>query len=162
MQVTNSKNHYNWLFFETTQNSSRLFGKKRSAALLGERDLLEVATSFIPPVPKTAKQIPNRSKGAIGAIAPFAAGAGLVLGQLLKDSACKKLYILNLCKNDDNLWQYVDKVFWALCKDFLLGNAMKATQGRGQKLTQAVDERFREVEHYLTAATLFLARSSIW
>ena len=59
---------------------------------------------------KTPKHIPNRSKGTIGAIPPFETGAGLVLGQLLEDSACKILPILNLCKNDDDLSQDVGKV----------------------------------------------------
>ena len=38
---------------------------------------------------------------------------------------------------------------------------MKATQDSVHKLKEAVGARFREMEHYLNNATLFLARTSL-
>ena len=147
-----------------------------TAALEEENSLLDVANSFIPPGARRDQQPGGRSRRAIGAIAAVAAGAGLVLGEPIKNAACNALSIFNLCKNNDALSRDVDNIMRtqnAIVKNldrvqtrndknfFLLGNEIKGTQESVRKLKEVVDVRFKQMEFYLVNATLFLARTSL-
>ena len=118
------------------------------AALEGEKCLLDVAISFIPPGARRDQHPGGRSRRAIGAIAAVAAGTGLVLGEPIKNDACNALSIFNLCKNNDALSRVVDNIKRtqdAIVKNlkrvqtrsnknfFLLGNEIKGTQESGSQ-----------------------------
>ena len=57
---------------------------------------------------KRDTEFPNYQRRAIGAIAAIAAGAGIVLGEPMKEAAGSALSIFNLCQNDDALSRDVD------------------------------------------------------
>ena len=146
-----------------------------TAALKEEKSLLDVANSFIAPGARRDRQLGGRSRRAIGAIAAAAAGAGLVLGERIKNAACDALSIFNLCRNNDALSRDVDimRTQNAIVKNlervrtrhdknfFLLGNELKGTQESVRKLKEVVDVRFKQMEFYLVNATLFLAHTSL-
>ena len=79
-----------------------------AAAQEEEVTLMEVAKSFIPPTPNKECE-PKRQRRANGAIAAIAAGAGMILGEPVKEAACTALSIFNLCRNDDALSKDVDQ-----------------------------------------------------
>ena len=145
-------------------------------AALEEEKSLDIANSFIPPGARRDQQPGGRSRRAIGAIAAVAAGAGLVLGEPIKNAACNALSIFNLCKNNDALSRDVDNIMRtqnAIVKNlervqtrndknfFPLGNEIKGTQEIVRKLKEVVDVRFKQMEFYLVNATLFSARTSL-
>ena len=136
---------------------------------------MDVANSFIPPGARRDHQLGGRSRRAFGAIGAVAAGAGLVLGEPIKNAACNALSIFNLCKNNDALSRDVDNIMRTRNtsvknservqtrndkKFFLLGNEIKGTQESVRKLKEVVDVRFKQTEFYLNAR-LFLARTSL-
>ena len=142
-----------------------------AAAQKDQTTLLEVANSFIPPQLKRKSKDPNRQRRAIGAIAAIAAGAGLVLGEPIKDAACNALSIFNLCHNNDDLVKDVNSIMAQQKYQtetlkrvqthndknfFLLGNEIKSTQESLQKLKEAVGDRFDQMEHYVANATSYL------
>ena len=146
-----------------------------AAAKEEEATLLDVANSFIPPAMKRDNEFPNRQRRAIGAIAAIAAGAGIVLGEPMKEAACSALSIFNLCRNDDALSRDVDQIM-SRQKDivetlqrvqskndknfYLLGNEIRGTQENVQKLRDGVTQRFKQIESYLVNTTRYLASSS--
>ena len=147
-----------------------------TAALEEEKSLLDIAKSLIPPGARRDQQPGGWSHRAIGAIAALAAGAGIVLGEPIKNAACNALSIFYLCKNNDASSRDVDDILRtqeAIVKNlervqtrndknfFLLWNEIKGTQEGVRKLKELVAVRFKQMEFYLVNATLFLARTSL-
>ena len=64
---------------------------------------MEIATSFLPQQSMLAGNTDNRSRRAIGLIAPAADAAGLILGDPVKDAACSALLIFSLCSDNTEL-----------------------------------------------------------
>ena len=100
-EFTNFNNTYT-LLLEQLETRVRFLQLELAAATEEEATLMEVARSFIPPSMKK-DSAPKRQRRAIGAIAAIAAGAGMILGEPVKEAACTALSIFNLCRNDDAL-----------------------------------------------------------
>ena len=83
--------------------------KEINAAQTDQNQLVEVASSFLPPSIKPDHGT-ARSKRAVGIIAVAAGAAGLVLGSPVKDAACSALSIFNLCTDTKDLQENVDHV----------------------------------------------------
>ena len=146
-----------------------------AAAQQEEDTLLEVVNSFIPPAVRQSDDI-ARPRRAIAAIAAIAAGAGMVLGEPIKDAACSALSIFNLCHTNEDLSRDVERIMSTQQEIvdtlqrvqtrndknfFLLGNEIKQTQESVQKLKESVGLRFQQMEFYLVNATRYLAATSL-
>ena len=173
-EITNFNNTYT-LLLEQLETRVRFLQLELAAATEEEATLMEVARSFIPPSMKQ-DSAPKRQRRAICAIAAIAAGAGMILGEPVKEAACTALSIFNLCRNDDALSKDVDQI---MTKQktiietlqrvqsqndqnfFLLGNEIKGTQESVTNLRDKVGERFQQIEYYLVNATRYLTGSSL-
>ena len=146
-----------------------------AAAQQEEDTLLEVVNSFIPPAVRQSDDT-ARPRRAIAAIAAIAAGAGMVLGEPIKDAACSALSIFNLCHTNEDLSRDVERIMSTQQEIvdtlqrvqtrndknfFLLGNEIKQTQESVQKLKESVGLRFQQMEFYLVNATRYLAATSL-
>ena len=113
-----------------------------AAAQQEQNTLLEVVNSFIPPAVRQSDDI-ARPRRAIAAIAAVAAGAGMVLGEPIKDAACSAPSIFNLCHTNEDLSRDVERIMNTQQEIvdtlqgvqtrndknfFLLGNEIKQTQ----------------------------------
>ena len=138
--------------FDQLEEKLSLIQKEIIAAHTDQNQLVEVASSFLPPSIKPDHGT-ARSKRAVGIIAAAAGAAGLVLGSPVKDSACPALSIFNLCTDTKDLEENVDHVmatqkqFQAVLERvqtkndenfFILGNEIKGTQESVQKITEIV------------------------
>ena len=52
----------------------------------------------------------NRTRRLIGAVAALTAGTGFILGEPIKNAACNKLSIFNLCYSTENLERELNQV----------------------------------------------------
>ena len=75
-----------------------------------QKKLAEVMKSFLPKQYQRDVATLPRSKRFIGAIAALAAGAGLILGDPLKEAACTAVSIFNLCNDTSSLSKDVDQI----------------------------------------------------
>ena len=75
-----------------------------------QEKLAEVLKSFLPKQSQRDVATLPRSKRFIGAIAAIAAGAGLILGDPLKETACTAVSTFNLCDDTSCLTQDVDQI----------------------------------------------------
>ena len=98
------------------------------------------------------------SKRFIGAIAALGAGAGLILGDPLKEAACTAVSIFNLCDDTSTLSHDVDHILKIQEETiatlqrvqsandeniFLLGNGVRVTQQNVKKLRDAVNDHLQ-------------------
>ena len=95
--------------FDQLEEELSLIQKEINAAHTDQNQLVEVASSFLPPSIKSDHGT-ARSKRAVGIIAAAAGAAGLVLGSPVKDAACSALSIFNLCTDTKDLGEKVDHV----------------------------------------------------
>ena len=138
--------------FDQLEEKLSLIQREIDAAHTDQNQLVEVASSFLPPSIKPDHGT-ARSKRAVGIIAAAAGAAGLVLGSPVKDAACSALSIFNLCTDNKDLEENVDHVmatqkqFQAVLERvqtkndenfFILGNEIKETQESVQKITEIV------------------------
>ena len=138
--------------FDQLEEKLSLIQREIDAAQTDQNQLVEVASSFLPPSIKPDHGT-ARSKRAVGIIAAAAGAAGLVLGSPVKDAACSALSIFSLCTDNKDLEENVDHVmatqkqFQAVLERvqtkndenfFILGNEIKETQESVQKITEIV------------------------
>ena len=95
--------------FDQVEEKLSLIQKEINAAHTDQNQLVEVASSFLPPSIKPDHGT-ARSKCAVGIFAAAAGAAGLVLGSPIKDAACSVLSIFNLCTDTKDLKENVDHV----------------------------------------------------
>ena len=103
-----------------------------------------------------------RSKRFIGALAALAAGAGFILGDPLKETACTAVSILNLCDDTSSLSQDVDQILKTQEETkatlqlvqptndenfLLLGNEVRATQQNVKNLHDAVNDHLQVLQN---------------
>ena len=122
--------------------------------------LADVMKSFLPKQYQRDVLTLPRSKRFIGAIAALAAGAGLVLGDPLKEAACTTVSIFNLCddkqfvprrgpdpETQEETIATLQRVQSANDENFfLLGNEVRATQQFFRKLRDAVNDRLQVLQ----------------
>ena len=131
-----------------------------------EQDMLaHVMKSFLPKqYQRDVRKLP-RSKRFIGAIAALEAGAGLILGDPLREAACKVVSIFNLCDDTSGLPQDVDQILKTqegtivtkqrvpAANDgnfFLPGNEVLTTQQNVKNLRDAVNDQIRVLHDRIT------------
>ena len=117
--------------------------------------------SFLPKQNQRDVATLPRSKRFVGAIAALAAGAGLILGDPLKEAACTAVSIFNLCDDTSNLSQDVDQILKTQEETiatlqrvqsandenfFLLGNEVRATQQNVKSLRDAVNDHLQVLQ----------------
>ena len=120
--------------------------------------LADVIKSFLPKQYQRNVATLPRSKRFIGAIAALAAGAGLILGDPLKETACTAVSIFNLCDDTSSLSQDVDQILKTQEETiatlqrvqsandenfFLLGNEVRETQQNVKNLRNAVNDHLQ-------------------
>ena len=120
--------------------------------------LADVMKSFLPKHYQRDVATLPRSKRFIGAIAALTAGAGLILGDLLKQAACTAVSIFNLCDDTNSLSQDVDQILKTQEETiatlqrvrsandenfFLLGNEVRATQQNVKNLRDVVHDHLQ-------------------
>ena len=120
--------------------------------------LADVMKSFLPKqYQKDVATLP-RSRRFIGATAALAAGAGLIVGDQLKEAACTAVSIFNLCDDTSSLSQDVDQILKTQedtiatlqrvqsANDenfFLLGKEVRATEQNVKNLGDAVNDHLQ-------------------
>ena len=103
-----------------------------------------------------------RSKQFIAAIAALGAGAGLILGDPLKETACIAVAMFNLCDDTSSLSQEVDQILKTQEETlatlqrvqsaidgnfFLLGNEVRATQQKVKNIRDAVNDHLQVLQN---------------
>ena len=95
--------------FDQLEEKLSLIEKEINAAHTDQNQLVDVASSFLPPS-ITPDHGTARSKRVVGIIAAAAGAAVLVHGSRVKDAACSALSIFNLCTDTKDLEENVDQV----------------------------------------------------
>ena len=123
--------------------------------------LADVMKSFLPKQYQRNVATLPRSKRFIGAIAAPAAGAGLILGDPLKEAACTAVSIFKLCDDTSSLSQDVDQILKTQEETiatlqrvqsandenfFLLNNEVRETQQDVKKLHDAVNDHLQVLQ----------------
>ena len=123
-----------------------------------QEKLAEVMKSFLPKQYQRDVATLPRSKRNIGAVAALAAGAGLILGDPLKEAACTAVSVFNLCDETSSLSQDVDQILKTQDETiatlqrvqsandenfFLLGNEVRETQQNVKNLRDAVNDHLQ-------------------
>ena len=80
------------------------------SSVIDQNDLSEITKSFLPQMYGTKEPSAPRTKRFIGAVAACGAGAGLILGDPIKDAACTALSIFNMCIDNSQLSRDVEAV----------------------------------------------------
>lgn len=128
------------------------------SAQTDQAGLEEVTKSFLPPLRQRAEHDKPRKKRFVGAIAAIAAGAGLVLGDPIKDAACSAVSIFNLCDDNSELSRQVDDVLTTQEQTietlkrvqaenddnfFILGNEVQKTTAKVKEIRNTVNENLQ-------------------
>ena len=136
----------------------KLIKLEMKQAIDEKEKLAEVMKSFLPKQYQRDVATLPRSKRFIGAIAPLAAGAGLILGEPLNEAACTAVSIFNLCDDTSSLSQDVDQILKTQEEKiatlqrvqsandenfFLLDNEVRATQQNVKNLRDAVNDHLQ-------------------
>ena len=161
--------------FDQLEEKLSLIQKEINAAHTGQNQLVEVASSFLPPSIKPDHGT-ARSKRAVGTIAAAAGATGLVLGSPAKDAACSALPIFILCTDFKDSEENVDHVM-ATQKQFqavlervqtkndekfcILGNQIKETQESVQKITEIVGGQLKLLQNELLEIKGVIASISV-
>ena len=95
--------------FDQLEEKISLIQKEINDTHTDQNQLVEVASSFLPPS-ITPDHRTARSKRAVGIIAAAAGAIGLVLESPIKEAACSALSIFNLCRDTKDLEENVDHV----------------------------------------------------
>ena len=121
----------------------------------------DVMKSFLPKQYQRDVATLPRSKRFIGAMAALAAGAGLILGDPLKEAACTVVSIFNLCDDTGSLSQDVDQILKTQEETiatlqrvqsandenfFLLGTEIRAMQQNVKNLRDAVNDHLQVLQ----------------
>ena len=130
-----------------------------------QEKLAEVMKSFLPKQYQRDVATLPRSRRFIGAIAAVASGAGLILGDPLKEAACTAVSIFNLCDDTSSLSQDVHQILKTQDETiatlqrvqsandenfFLLGNEVRTTQENVRNLRDAVNDRLQTLDKKFT------------
>ena len=120
--------------------------------------LAEVMKSFLPKQYKKDMATLPRLKRFIGAIAALRAGAGMILGDPMKEVACTAVSIFNLCDDTSSLCQDVEQILKTQEETiatlqrvqsandgnfFLLGAEVRVTQQNVKNLHDAVNDHLQ-------------------
>ena len=88
------------LLTQQLENRIIMVKQEMSASFKDQNGLSEITKSFFPQIYRTEEASIKRTRRFIGAVAAIGAGAGLILGDPIKDAACTALSIFKMC--DDN------------------------------------------------------------
>ena len=161
--------------FEQLEEKFFLIRKEINDAHTDHNQLVDVASSFLPPS-VIRDHGTARSKRTVGIIAAAAGAAGLVLGSPVQNAACSALSNHNLCTDTKDLEENVDHVmatqkqFEALLervqtkKDenvFILGNEIKETHESVQKITKIVGGQLKLLQTELLQIKGVIASISV-
>ena len=144
-----------------------------SASVKDQNGFSEITKSFLPQIHRTEEASIKRTRRFVGAVAAIGAGAGLILGDSIKDAACTALSIFNMCNDNSPLSQNIEaavdtqqQIFLILQRMqaknddnfFLLNNEVKETQhnvkqirGQVNEHLQTLDARIRTIKIELLA-----------
>ena len=91
------------LVVQQLEERVNLVKKEMTALVKDQSGLSEITKSFLPQIYRTQEASAPRKKLFVGAIAAIGAGAGLILGDPIKDAACIALSIFNMCSDNNQL-----------------------------------------------------------
>ena len=91
------------LLTQQLENRINMVKKEMSASVKDQNGLSEITKSFLPQIHRTEETSVKRTRRFIGAIAAIGAGAGLILGDPIKDAECTALSIFNMCRDNSQL-----------------------------------------------------------
>ena len=146
------------LFMTQLKDRVKLIELEVKQATDEQEKLADVMKSFLPKQYQTDVATLPRSKRFIGAIAALAAGAGLILGDPLKEAACTGVSIFNLSDDTSSLSQDLDQILKTQEETiatlqrvqsandenfFLLGNEVGETQKDVKNLRDAVNDHLQ-------------------
>ena len=98
------------LVVQQLEERVNLVKKEMSASVKDQNGLSEITKSFLPQIYRTEEVSAPRKKRFVGAVAAIGAGAGLILGDPIKDAACTALSIFNMCSDNSQLSRDVEAV----------------------------------------------------
>ena len=88
------------ILFDRLEEKLDMLEKEIIDDKIEKRQLVKIATSFVPPNINPKEQNNHRGRRAVGLIAAAAGAAGLVLGNPIKEAACSALSIFTLCNDN--------------------------------------------------------------
>ena len=148
------------LVVQQLEERANLVKKEMRASVKDQNGLSEITKSFLPQIYRTEEVSAPRKKRFVGAVAAIGAGAGLILGDPIKDAACTALSIFNMCSDNSQLSRDVEAVLDTQQKTiltlqrvqarndknfFFLGNEVKATQNNLQEIRDQVNEHLHRI-----------------
>ena len=98
------------LLFDQLEEKLRLLEKEVQSVRNDESRLLDIASSFLPPRVDPDTHPGTRNRRAVGILMAAAGAAGLVLGDPVKNAACSALSIFNLCTDNRELEDNVNRI----------------------------------------------------
>ena len=144
------------LLTQQLENRINLVKQEMSASVKDQNGLSEITKSFLPQIHRTEEASIKRTRRFIGAAAAIGAGAGLILGDPIKDAECTALSIFKICNDNSQLSPDVEAALdiqqqtvltlqrvQAKNDDnfFLLGNEVKETQHNVKQIREGPGER---------------------
>ena len=85
------------------ENRINMVKREISASVKAQNGLSEKTKSILSQLHRTGDAFIKQSRRFIGAVAAIGAGAGLILGDPIKDDACTTLSIFNMCNDNSQL-----------------------------------------------------------
>ena len=161
------------LLLDQSAKQIKMIKTELKEAEVEESELKDITRSFLPRRHQQSVPPFERNRRFVGAVAALAAGAGLVLGDPVKDAACTALSIFNLCDDESALSK---KVGLALQQQkdtldtlqrvqtqndenfFLLGSEVKKTQDNVKEIRDVVGKHLKNItkRFEIVEANLFL------
>ena len=149
------------LLTQQLENRINMVKQEMSASVKDQNGLSEITKSFLPQIHRTEEASIKRHRRFIGAVAAIGAGAGLILGDPIKDAACTALSIFNMCDDNSQLSRDIEAAMdtqqqtiltlqrvQAKNDDnfFLLGNEVKETQNNVKQIRDQVNEHLQTLD----------------
>ena len=146
------------LLTQQLENRINMIKQEMSASIKDQNGHFEITKFFLPQIHGTEEASIKRTRRSIGAVAAIAAGAGLILGDAIKDAACSALSIFNMCNDDSQLSRDIEatmdiqqqflltlQLVQIKIDDnfFLLGNEVKETEHNVKQIRDQVNEHFQ-------------------
>ena len=149
------------LLTQQLENRIKMVKQEMSASVKDQNGLSEITNSFLPQIHRTEEASIKQNRRFIGAVAAIGAGAGLILGDPIKDAACTALVIFTMCDDNSQLSPDIEAAMdtqqqtiltlqrvQAKNDDnfFLLGNEVKETQHNVKQTRDQVNEHLQTLD----------------
>ena len=149
------------LLTQQLENRINMLKIEMSASVKDQNGLCDITKAFLPQIHRTEEASIKRTRRFIGAVAAIGAGAGLILGDPIKEAACTALSIFNMCDDNSQLSRDIEAVMdtqhqtvsTLQCVQvknddnfFLLGNEAKETQHNVKQIRDQVNAQLQTLD----------------